>query len=224
MSPHNRTGGTRGRWVGGMHGWKMRHCSGQYVGTSVAMHDGVVRRDQCRHGPWSFTRDTCRHGTVSCTRDTCRHGTVSCTRDMAAVPPWNCMHKEEERGILLDKKSALLKGVPRPLKYKLRSWKGHLSETCKIETDTACTTQILKKLIVFFEHAALLGAVPQCHRIIVRAARGGGGSAACMDGRCGTAQASTWGRVSPCTMESYAETNAAMDRGVLRGTRAAMAP
>ena len=63
------------------------------------------------------------------------------------------MHKEEERGILLDKKSALLKGVPRPLKYKLRSWKGHLSETCNIETDTCVHNTDYIKLIVLFEHA-----------------------------------------------------------------------
>ena len=44
--------------------------------------------------------------------------------------------------------------------------------TSKTKTRTACAMHILKKLIVFLEHATLLTPVPRCDRITVRAAAG----------------------------------------------------
>ena len=82
--------------------------------------------------------------------------------------------------------------------------------TSKTKTHTACAMQIIKKLLVFLEHAALRGAVSRCNHTIVRATRGEVcwrhprmGDAALRGPVCG------YGR-RRVTIESYKGTSAAL--------------
>ena len=126
--------------------------------------------------------------------------------------------------------------MPRPWQQQFWCRRSRPNSTSKTKTRTACAMHILKKLIVFLEHATLLEGVPRWHHIILRAAedRWVGGMRLWKMQRCsghslrGTSAAvSPWrrtdGQAPPChhavvrrdqcrrvIMESYTQTSVAV--------------